>query len=311
MKKKAIPKKKRSKSLIHPLERVNHVISFEFFILAAIGGFLLVYLYKEVTFRAAKRTLPRFEAEAFLSPTPTPAPTGIPTVQPAKKFKLPIVMYHYVEYVKDENDTIRRSLSIKPHLFERHLQQLKENGYDTYFVRDVPDILNERVTLGTRSAILTFDDGYEDFYTDAFPLLQQYQIKATVYVITDFIGRNGFMNKRQLKEIADSGLVEIGSHTLNHLNLKYVSSDEAKRQIFESKETLIDQLNVPVKTFAYPAGGYDEVAVELVREASYSAAVSVITGQEQSKDNKFLLKRIRAGSLPAYGMDDVLQGWQE
>lgn len=286
-------------------------MSVEFFIIATIVGFLLVYMFKEVSFQMAKKSLPRFESEAFLSPTPTPIPVGETTPVPAKELKLPIIMYHYVEYVKDENDTIRRSLSIKPHLFERHLQQLKENGYETYFVRDVPDILNERITLGTRSAVLTFDDGYEDFYTDAFPLLKQYQIKATVYVITDFIGRTGFMNKRQLREIASSGLVEIGSHTLNHVNLKYTSSEEAKLQITESKETLIELLHVPVKTFAYPSGGYNEVTVELVKEASYSAAVSVITGQNQSKDNRFLLKRIRAGSLPAYGMDTVLQSWSE
>ena len=159
--------------------------------------------------------------------------------------------------------------------------------------------------------MLTFDDGYADFYYDAFPLLKKYQVKATVYIITDYIGWEGFLNKQQIQELLDSGLVEIGSHTLDHYNLKYVASSEAKRQIVESKQYLEETFNTPIETFAYPFGGFNDDVVQITKEASYSAAVSVIPGMTQSPDNLFYLSRIRAGSLTAYGLDEVLENWKD
>lgn len=146
-------------------------------------------------------------------------------------------MYHYVEYVKDVKDTIRKSMDINPYTFEQELKSLKSNGWRTYFVRDIPNILSGEIKIGSRSAVLTFDDGHEDFYTDVFPLLKKYQMKATIYVIYDFIGGKDFLTKEQLQEIAKSNLVEIGSHTLDHLSLKNLPILVQEKQIFDSKRS--------------------------------------------------------------------------
>ena len=209
---------------------------------------------------------------------------------------LPILMYHYVEFVKDPGDTIRKSLDINPFVFERQLKRMKENSLVTYFVRDIPDIFNGKIKDGGKNKIiLTFDDGYEDFYTDAFPLLKKYQAKATIYIIYDFIGRRGFLNEKEIKELVASGLIEIGSHTLDHSYLKTASQSIAKKQIFDSKALLEKMFNIHVETFAYPYGAYNQNIVKLVTDAGYKAAVTVARGTKQSDNNIFGLYRLRAG----------------
>lgn len=209
--------------------------------------------------------------------------------------RIPIIMYHYVEYVQDKGDTIRQSLNIQPHNFEKQLQTFKDGNYQTFFVKDIPDILHNQIEVSSRSAIITFDDGYEDFYTNVFPLLKKYYIRATLYVVNNFVGRKGFVTKKQLKEMIDSDLVEVGSHTLNHFYLKGADKALAKMEIEKSKKDLEDMLGIQVKTFAYPFGAFDEQSLALVKQASFSAAVSVIPGVNQTTDNLFFLNRIRSG----------------
>ncbi len=223
------------------------------------------------------------------------------------EIKLPIIMYHYVEYVKDPKDTIRKSLDVTPYSFEKQLATLKNNGYQTYFVKDIPDILAGKTIVSSRSAILTFDDGYEDFYTDAFPLLKKYQLKGTIYIVYNFIGRHGFMNEKELKEVIASGLVELGSHTLDHLSLKSLPTMFAKKQIFDSKALLEKMFGITVDSFAYPYGTFNKSVEDLVRQAGYRDAVSVISGKTQSQNNLYYLSRIRAGYFEGSNMVNLLQ----
>ena len=219
----------------------------------------------------------------------------ISPVVPLNKVDLPIIMYHYVEYVKDKNDTIRQRLDTNPYTFEEELKAINDNGYTTYFVKEIPEILEGKIKAPAKSVVLTFDDGYEDFYTDAFPLIKKYHVKATIYIIYDFIGRPNFMNAKELKEVADSGLVEVGSHTLDHAYLKKAKLAYATSQIVNSKKDLENLLGLKVETFAYPFGAFDEQAINILKEASYSAAVSEIYGSVQTPDNLYFLSRIRSG----------------
>lgn len=209
---------------------------------------------------------------------------------------LPILMYHYIEYVKDPNDTIRKSLDVNPYLFEKQLISMKEKGLSTYFVSDIPDIFSGKIKGGGNNKIvLTFDDGYEDFYTDAFPLLKKYKDKATIYIVYDFIGKRGFLNETEIKKLIASGLVEVGSHTLDHAYLKSASQEIAKEQILESKSLLEKRFGITVNTFAYPFGAYNDYDVKLVKGAGYKTAVTVTRGTKQSDNNVFGLYRLRAG----------------
>lgn len=224
------------------------------------------------------------------------------------KIKLPIILYHYVEYVKDPGDFIRRGLDITPKNFEEQLKSLKKNNYKSYFVKDIPDLFAGKMEYSSQSAVLTFDDGFEDFYTDAFPLLKKYQTKATIYVVYNFIGHKNYMNKDQLKEVLDSGLVEIGSHSISHANLASESAIIVKKEIFESKKKLEEDFGITIETFAYPYGSFSKNIIELVKEASYSAAVSVKPGVIQANEDIFKLTRTRPGIFSGRDMVKILEG---
>jgi peptidoglycan/xylan/chitin deacetylase (PgdA/CDA1 family) len=206
-------------------------------------------------------------------------------------------MYHYVENVKDPLDTTRKMLNINPVVFEYQLKTIKDSGYTTYYVKEVAEALNGYRKLQEKSIVLTFDDGYEDFYTYALPLLQKYRVKATYYVINNLIGKKGYITETQLKEIRDSGLVEIGAHTMNHVYLKGMSKEAQRREILESKEGLEKMLGIRVSTFAYPFGAFDDNAISVVKEGLFSAAVSVIPGNVHSQNERYFLYRIRAGGF--------------
>lgn len=241
-----------------------------------------------------------YEPKVFEKPNNLQTPNRIASVIEKKDYRIPIVTYHYIEYVKDPLDTIRKSLDIVPFIFEKELEVLKNNNYQTLFVKEIPKILSGETPYSSKSAVLTFDDGYEDFYTDAFPLLKKYKIKATIYVVYDFIGRKGFLNEKEIKEIIDSKLVEVGSHTLDHFYLKKSSKSIAAEQIIDSKKMLEDKFNIKIETFAYPYGAFDQEAINLVKSTGYTAAVSVIPGIKHSDEDLFYLYRIRAGSF-SYG----------
>lgn len=101
---------------------------------------------------------------------------------------------------------------------------------------------------------LTFDDGYDDVYTKVYPLLNQKDLPFTVFVVTDLIGRNGYLSKEQLLELADNPLCTIGCHTYSHKMLRFCDDSEAKRQIIESKAILENLIGKKVELFAYPYG---------------------------------------------------------
>ena len=221
--------------------------------------------------------------------------------------KIPIIMYHYVEYIKDMKDLVRKRLTIVPTVFEEHLIALRNAQYETYFVKDIPDIVNGNIHYSSQSAVLTFDDGYEDFYTVVYPLLKKYHVRATVYIIYDYIGKKGFLSEQQIKELIESGLVEIGSHSLDHVYLKVAPDMYAEKQIVESKRNLEERFGVPILTFAYPYGAFNNKNIETVRKAGYTAAVSVITGVNQTKANLWYLSRIRPEFFTPQTMIQVIE----
>ncbi|MEI7653283.1 MAG: polysaccharide deacetylase family protein [bacterium] len=229
---------------------------------------------------------------------------------PSSRMRIPIITYHYVEYVKNRLDTTRIKLTINPRLFEEQLKSLHDGGVQTYFIKEIPSLLKGDLVLATKSAVLTFDDGYRDFYTDAFPVLKKYQMKGTIFLISSFLGRNDFLTLEQVTEMLDSGLIEVGSHTLHHANLKKANLSYATDEIVQSKANLEKLFGISVESFAYPYGAFDDQAVRLVKEASYSAAVSTVSGVHHTLDDLYTLKRWRAGVLQGTRSADILDALQ-
>lgn len=208
----------------------------------------------------------------------------------------PILVYHYVEYVTDERDTIRKSLNILPYIFIRQIETLRNAGYTFITASELTDMLDGKIVLPQKPVLITFDDGYRDFYTDVFPILKKYNIKATAYIVSGFLDKLNYIFTEQLKEIARSGLVEIGAHTVHHYSLKGLDALTTKYEIEESKTALEKLIENSVVSFAYPDGSFDIQAMKLVREAGFKSAVTTMHGFEINHDNKYSAYRIHPGN---------------
>ncbi len=221
---------------------------------------------------------------------------NVQPVLPTASINVPILVYHYVEFVKDSKDTIRKSLDIIPPIFEAQIKTLKDFGYNFITASELGQYLDGKKQLPQRPVILTFDDGYADFYTDVFPILKKYNVAATEYVVSGFLDTPNYMTTEQVKEIAQSGLVEIGAHTVHHLNLKSLPLEHAKKEIEQSKEDLEQLLGIKVVSFAYPYGGFNEHLAELVKNAGFTTGVTTKGGSIVNQENKFTLFRVHPGA---------------
>ena len=219
---------------------------------------------------------------------PDPAQAAVPEPQGTIASSVPIFMYHYIRSYVDPSDTVGENLSVSSEAFEKQIAWLKENGYETVsmdsFVHPKP--------LAGKPIVLTFDDGYQDAYDTAFPLLRRYGMTGTFYIITDKIGTPGYLTWDEVSEMRAAGMI-FGSHTLSHPDLKTLPSGTLKREIIASKKLLEQKLGGNVTDFCYPSGKYDDAVVAEVRRDGYKTAVTTHSGISLVKDDPFTLKRLR------------------
>jgi len=230
----------------------------------------------------------------------------IATASPSATFRVPILLYHYVEYVKDKRDTIRQSLNINPYVFEQQVKTLSDAGYTFMSAKELGDVLDGKLKIPDKPVLLTFDDGHWDFYTDILPILKKYKAKATAYIIPGFTGGSDFMTTQQVQEVADSGLVEIGAHTVHHISLKNKLLSVVQYEVNESKTMLENSYHIHVVSFAYPNGAFDVQSVKVVKDAGFETAVSTVPGIEQNQVNRYFLFRLRPGGRTGQSLLDWL-----
>jgi len=210
-------------------------------------------------------------------------------------FRVPILLYHYVEYVQDKKDTIRQGLNVNPFIFESQIKTLSDAGYTFITAKQLGEVLDGKRVLPKKPVLLTFDDGHFDLDTNVLPILKKYHAKATAYIISGFLGGSDFLSPMQLKDVISSNLVEIGAHTVHHISLKGKFLPIVSFEVNQSKKDIEKNYNVKVVSFAYPGGAFDEQAIEVVKNAGFSTAVSTIPGIAQSNANRFFLFRLRPG----------------
>ena len=148
---------------------------------------------------------------------------------------------------------------------------------------------------GTKSIVITFDDGYQDNFTRAFPIMKKFCFKATIFCIAGKIGREGYLDKDQIREMAKAGF-EFGSHTITHAELPNLKQEDKKKEIVLSKANLEKELNMKIDYFCYPKGLYDQESVEFVKAAKYAGACSNEPGSNNGVMNPYFLKRTEIAS---------------
>ncbi len=208
-----------------------------------------------------------------------------------KNYVIPIMMYHSVN---PQTNSIMKALIVSPEAFERQVRFLRDNHYNVLPLESLVEYIGKEKKLPPKAVVLTFDDGYKDFYKYAFPVLKKYGVPATMFIIVNEVGDPDRLSWNEIKEMQDSGLVTFGSHSIGAdplINIK--SEGELRRQIFDSKKILENKLGRPVNTFSYPEGFLDKHIRELVVEAGYKLAVSTKTGRCFPRNDLFALKRVR------------------
>jgi peptidoglycan/xylan/chitin deacetylase (PgdA/CDA1 family) len=183
--------------------------------------------------------------------------------------------------------------------FESQMRYLKENGYQVITAEELSAFLEYRRGLPRKSVLITMDDGYRSVYDIAYPILQKYEYKATLFVYTSFIGVSKLaITWNQLKEMKASGFT-IGSHTIYHSDLTQPKEGESEpahlarvqEELYGSKKIIDRKLGQDTKFLAYPFGFYDQRSIQIARQAGYKYAMSVKRGGNPFFANPLTLRR--------------------
>ncbi|WP_454388757.1 polysaccharide deacetylase family protein [Streptococcus sp. Marseille-Q8145] len=219
--------------------------------------------------------------------------------------KIPILMYHAI-HVMDPSEAANAGLIVDPTTFESHLQALKEAGYYTLTPDEAYKALTENVLPENKKVVwLTFDDSLRDFYTNAFPLLQKYQMKATNNVITGFVqaGREDMLTLDEIKEMKEKGM-SFEDHTVNHPDLSTATTDQQTLELRDSKAFLDDNLSQKTTTVAYPSGRYSDATLQIAESLGYKMGLTTNNGLASLSNGLLSLNRVRVN--PTTTAEDLL-----
>ncbi|MBC8427728.1 polysaccharide deacetylase family protein [bacterium] len=222
---------------------------------------------------------------------------------------LPILTFHSL----DDRSSV---ISFSPRVFLRGMARLYESGYQTLSLLEAVDYLRRDAPFPGRSFVITFDDGYQTVYDEAFPVLQRYGMSATVFLT---VGEKGVVQPgarlpslegrsmlawHEIQEMQRWG-IDFGVHTLTHPDLTRLSFDQLETEVCDSKSIIEDALSVKAVSFAYPYGYYDRRSREIVRQ-HFACACSVKLGLITARSDLYTLERVDAYYLRTDRLFDVM-----
>ncbi len=237
----------------------------------------------------------------------------LPPMRPVDTLvKVPILMYHHISNVVPVDNLLQLSLTVTQTHFAQQLDYLKKQGYHTITFNQLFAALYYGGPLPSHPIILTFDDGYEDAYQFAFPLLQAHGFSGMFYIITGVVGWKDYLNWDQIRAMQAAGM-QIGSHTIHHVNIGTTflfSPQQAQEELQQSQAVLHRNLGIVIQQFCYPSGqpfrsgslALRQRIVALLAEDSYVGATTDpgMTGIYQSSLTPFALLRIRVDGRESF-----------
>ncbi|MCX5694163.1 MAG: polysaccharide deacetylase family protein [Candidatus Omnitrophica bacterium] len=207
------------------------------------------------------------------------------------KYTVPILMYHNIGYEKG-------SFYVSPENFAKQMEYIKKNGYEVITLNELVTNIRGKKPFKRNKVVITFDDGYRDNYEYAFGILKKFSFPATIFIISDFVGKDftsgkEFLNWEQII-LMSQDKISFGAHTKTHFNFgSQMDSLAAQEEIAGSKKAIEEKTKLPVDYFCYPSGGFNEKAKELVKQAGFKGACSTNRGFAKFNSDEYELKRIK------------------
>ena len=214
--------------------------------------------------------------------------------------KAPVLLYHKIDFPPE--DARIRGAFTSARRFDKQIAYLKKKGFEFYTASELVKFYRNNGEFPPKAITITFDDGWQDNYLNAFPILQKFGAKATIFLVSSCIGQTSakvtpdgegaraHLSETQIIEMSQNG-IEFGSHSVNHKLFHQISLQEIEFEVKESKKQIENLLQQECTVFAYPAGFYNEFAKEIVENAGYTAAFSTVYGAKDNAD-LYALNRI-------------------
>ena len=202
-------------------------------------------------------------------------------------YYVPILAYHKIGVHKGDHVP-----TVIPEAFEAHLAFLQRHRFEVWPVARLVAALAKGQRLPRRVTAITFDDGYEETYTVAWPLLKHFSFPATVFVATAEVGLPGFNTWAQLREMAQDNFT-IGSHTIHHTYVPRTAREILHREFFDSKQHIEREVGRRIDYLSYPVGGFTAEAQQLARDAGYAAAFTTNRAFQRRGVDLYALRRVK------------------
>ena len=214
------------------------------------------------------------------------SPKSIPAMAAENEDGISITALNYHKI-----DNMNISLSVLPEDFDRQIAYLKEQGYNSINTDQLYDYMTNGTPLPENPILITFDDGYEDNYQYAYPILKKYGFTGTIFIITDLVGKPNYLTWEQLKEMKANGM-NFQSHTVSHKSMTELGEAQLREELVNSKKILDEQLSQDTKFMAYPTGTYNLYIAKLVKDAGYKGAFTIKYGNIDKASNIYALERV-------------------
>lgn len=208
---------------------------------------------------------------------------------------IPILMYHQIGAVPCRGNKFRNQY-VPPKMFARQMKYLFKHGYQTVSVRDLINYTEQQMSAKDKKICITFDDGYESFYTYGFPILRKYNFTAIVFLVANCINKacpwdkdsETMLKTEQIKEMAEAG-IDFGAHSFSHRSLIELDAEKLEKEVKKSKTVLEELLGKQIESFCYPYGAFNEAVKKMVQQ-HYKVAFSTKKGVSDIRG--FALPRI-------------------
>jgi peptidoglycan/xylan/chitin deacetylase (PgdA/CDA1 family) len=265
-----------------------------------------IFLFFNKFSAGAKSTnqVPKPTVTPIPSPTPTPTPKPLTFAEMNALYgpciHLPVLLYHHIQSQDAAKADGQTSLTVYTDIFQSQMQYLKSKGYNTATMNDLINFFDAGTPIAENSVLLTFDDGYQDFYTDAYPTLSDLGFHAIMFVPTGLLQNPDYLTWDEINSM--NGSILFANHTWSHKNVQ-VSVDSMKTEISTADSQLNDHGLDSPKVFAYPFGLVSAPAENYLISLGYKVAFATTPGSTLCKKQRLDLPRIRIGnaSLSSYG----------